>query len=393
VCLLVTVLAVALGTGLLLAEVGPMREFWPDVAGGGVAALTLALPLLVPGSSTAFALATFAVGATIVGAVLFSRRIHLVAHVLGTGLAAESAALVAHDNTALAIALAGVTALAVTSAVRNASRAANIVLAVMAASGALAAGWVAAGEPQVPAGLATLAVPLAVAAALVSMRHTARVGSTLAVEAAEAAAVAVGATAVAVVAALDGAGWFAWALALAGVAVLAQSVRPDRRQAWYGGLALLTVSSWTHLAVADVHLVEAYSLPVSFVVLAVGGYRRSRDTTVSSVQAFGSGLAGALLPSLFAGFADAALTRSVIVLVCAAAVAAIGAGLRLQAPLVVGSLVALADALWLAAPHVAALPRWVSLGAVGAALIFLGATYERRRFQAGQLAEHVRTFA
>jgi hypothetical protein len=82
-----------------------------------------------------------------------------------------------------------------------------------------------------------------------------------------------------------------------------------------------------------------------------------------------------------------------LLLVVAAGVALLGAHARLLAPLAIGATVAMMDAVWLAAPHVAALPRWVSLGAVGVVLVFVGATYERRRVQAEALSAQIRNFS
>jgi hypothetical protein len=55
---------------------------------------------------------------------------------------------------------------------------------------------------------------------------------------------------------------------------------------------------------------------------------------------------------------------------------------RLQAPLVIGSAVLVADAVVQLAPYLAAfydvVPRWVTIGAVGLVLLAAGATYEQR---------------
>ena len=57
----------------------------------------------------------------------------------------------------------------------------------------------------------------------------------------------------------------------------------------------------------------------------------------------------------------------------------VGARGRLQAPLVVGALVLGVVGVDLLGPYAAALPRWLSLGAAGALLLGVGATYEQRR--------------
>jgi len=68
--------------------------------------------------------------------------------------------------------------------------------------------------------------------------------------------------------------------------------------------------------------------------------------------------------------------------VVAAAVLAAGVARRLQAPLVLGAAVLATDALVQLAPYLAAaydaVPRWVTIGVLGLALLGAGATYEQR---------------
>jgi hypothetical protein len=69
----------------------------------------------------------------------------------------------------------------------------------------------------------------------------------------------------------------------------------------------------------------------------------------------------------------------------------LGARLGWTAPLVIGSLAGSVLVLRLAAPYVAdAVPRWVLIGAAGALLLAVGATWERRLDDARQLATYVR---
>ena len=65
----------------------------------------------------------------------------------------------------------------------------------------------------------------------------------------------------------------------------------------------------------------------------------------------------------------------------------LGATTRLQAPLAVGAAVLVVVALDLLGPYAAALPRWLSLGAAGALLLVVGATYEQRRRDVDRLRE------
>ena len=68
-----------------------------------------------------------------------------------------------------------------------------------------------------------------------------------------------------------------------------------------------------------------------------------------------------------------------------------GVRLRWSAPLALGAAVGILLVLRLAAPYVGdAVPRWVLLGAAGALLVAVGATWERRLAEARQLVGYVR---
>ena len=65
----------------------------------------------------------------------------------------------------------------------------------------------------------------------------------------------------------------------------------------------------------------------------------------------------------------------------------LGAQLRLRSPLVVGAVTAAVIAVDQVFPVVARLPRWVTLGTAGVLLLIIGATFERRRREAKELAD------
>jgi uncharacterized membrane protein AbrB (regulator of aidB expression) len=91
-------------------------------------------------------------------------------------------------------------------------------------------------------------------------------------------------------------------------------------------------------------------------------------------------------------FGDPHPTRSLLLLVVAAAVVLAGAKQRLQAPLVVGSVVVALDGLHLLAPYASALPRWTLLAGAGTLLVLLGATYEQRRRDVTRLTQTYATW-
>jgi hypothetical protein len=172
------------------------------------------------------------------------------------------------------------------------------------------------------------------------------------------------------------------ALLAMGVGTAVVATTPQRhRLGWVAGL-LLAGSSWVRLALADVDAPEPYTVPGGVALLVVGWLRRRRDPAYGSWQAYGSGLSLALVPSLLRAVTDASDLRPLLLAVAAAGVLAAGAARRLQAPLLLGSGVLALDALVQLAPYLAAaydaVPRWVTIGALGLLLLAAGATYEQR---------------
>ena len=177
------------------------------------------------------------------------------------------------------------------------------------------------------------------------------------------------------------------ALTLAGAAVSAVSLRGHRSGLrWVAG-ALLTLATWSRLAGADVSVLEAYTVPFAMALLAVGVSSARRNPALGSWAAYAPGLALALLPSLIAALEgpDSSARRPLLLAVAAAGVTIAGARLRLAAPLAIGGVVLLVDALAQVGPVLVVLPRWAVVGAIGAVLLGLGATYERRLAQVREL--------
>jgi hypothetical protein len=188
-------------------------------------------------------------------------------------------------------------------------------------------------------------------------------------------------------------GWLAHSLVAGGVAAAVVSLLRDRRRIAWLSVVLLTAASWVRLVMADVTAVEAYTVPPALVLLAVGLRRRrqaaAEGTQLSSWRAFGGGLGLALGPSLLAALGDDGLVRPLLLGLAALAVTLYGAWSRQQAPLVIGGAVLAVDAIAQLAPYAAALPRWVSIGAVGFLLLALGTTYERRMRDLRTLADRL----
>lgn len=171
------------------------------------------------------------------------------------------------------------------------------------------------------------------------------------------------------------------ALLALGVAAAVVGLRVDHRVGWLSGL-LLASSSWVRLALSDVTAPEAYTVPPALALLVVGWRRRVTDPQVRSWPAYAPGLLLATGPSLLRAVTDAGTIRPFLLGVAALAVLAAGVVRRLQAPLVIGGAVLAVDAVVQLAPYLAvvydAVPRWVTIGAVGLLLLAAGATYEQR---------------
>ncbi|MFJ1868279.1 SCO7613 C-terminal domain-containing membrane protein [Streptomyces sp. NPDC088097] len=205
--------------------------------------------------------------------------------------------------------------------------------------------------------------------------------------AAEAASVGVGVAAVAL-----GAGdptLLALVLALGGVICAGAALRPERRAALWAAGALGVLATWVRLGASGVTVPEAYTLPVTVLALAVGVLRRRREPATASWPAYGPGLAATLLPSLWALWADPHWLRPLLLGLGALAVTLVGARRGLRAPLLLGGAALAAVALHELAPYVVqvvgALPRWLPPALVGALLLAVGATYEKRLRDARRL--------
>ncbi len=228
----------------------------------------------------------------------------------------------------------------------------------------------AAGVGAAPGGFAAaLAAGLLVLAGVHFGRYAPAVGGTV-----EAAA------ALCAIAALMVAGrstpWLAGALtALVPIAALTAL----RRTGYAGVAGVLTLAAvWAWLSAAHVSVVEAYTAPAAAVALAAG-LRSWRDGHGRSWGAVGPALVLAIGPTLVLGLAHEDPTRLVAAAVLSFAAVVAGAVLRLQAPLGIGATALLILAIDQWGEEIVRLPRWITLGLIGIALMWIGATFEHRR--------------
>ena len=176
------------------------------------------------------------------------------------------------------------------------------------------------------------------------------------------------------------------ALGVMALATIAARIRPTQREWWLWAVAAGTeavVLVWTRLALADVGTVEAYSLPVAVLLAGaawlVGRTRPGGPRAVPSWALEGPALAVALGPTALLALGDPGVVRQAVGLVAGAVLLAAGATWRRRAPVDVGAVAVVALGLQALLPYADDIPRWISLGTVGAVLVLLGATFEDRR--------------
>ena len=183
--------------------------------------------------------------------------------------------------------------------------------------------------------------------------------------------------------------WAAVYLTLAGVLVTVSALlHPTRRALAWAGLALLTLAQWVRLEQLGVDQVEAYTLPLALVLLAVGAWRMVHDG-VSSRRALSAGLGLGLGPTLLLVLVDPVSLRAVLLGLACALLVGIGAGNRWAAPLVAGAGVGAALVLR-EAQYAQVVPQWVLIGLVGTVLTVVGVTWEHRLNDLRQAAGYVR---
>lgn len=168
-------------------------------------------------------------------------------------------------------------------------------------------------------------------------------------------------------------------LTLVGTAVAASSVlyRDREEVSWIGAgiLAVATVLRIDH----QVTLPELATGPAALLLLTAGVHRLLTDPRASSLHTLGSGLTLAILPTLVLALDEPVSTRALVVGALGAGLLAIGVAQRWSAPFLAGSAALAVLALRHLEPVAEAVPRWVSFGILGIALLLVAVTWEARR--------------
>ncbi|HET8767486.1 MAG TPA: hypothetical protein VFM86_09185, partial [Pedococcus sp.] len=166
---------------------------------------------------------------------------------------------------------------------------------------------------------------------------------------------------------------FLYALAALGI-----SMPASRRPVVLVAVVAATTATWVELLHADVTTLEAYTLPPAALLLAAGLWSAQLLGHRSWLVA-GPGLAVGLLPSALFTAVDDGLLRPLLAVTVAVVVLAAGAWRRWQALVVVGAAAAVVVAVTQLGPYAVHLPRFLTLGTLGVALLAIGARYEQRR--------------
>ena len=159
-------------------------------------------------------------------------------------------------------------------------------------------------------------------------------------------------------------------------AVVAVTGRDRAVASWLG---VVVLGAATVLRIAnDVRAPELYTLPAAALLVAAGVWRLRTDRDSSSLTALGSGLVLALVPSLLLSLDEPVSLRGALTGVAAVVVLALGIQQRLVAPFVAGAAATALLAVRHLEPYADAVPRWISLGLLGVALLAVGITWEAR---------------
>jgi len=172
-------------------------------------------------------------------------------------------------------------------------------------------------------------------------------------------------------------------LTIAAAPLIAYGMNPARRVALLLAGLLLIVANTAFVIAAGGTTIEWYTVPPAIVMVAIG-VLAWRDQ--SSWVFLGPGLLIGLVPSTLIADGNDNWVRVTFVVAAALAVIMVGAQFGLQAPFVIGAAVLAKIGIWQCLEVAPLIPRWITLGAAGAVLLGVGATYERRLSQAKQAA-------
>ncbi|GAB2640981.1 hypothetical protein GCM10009743_15070 [Kribbella swartbergensis] len=172
-------------------------------------------------------------------------------------------------------------------------------------------------------------------------------------------------------------------LTIAAAPLVAYGMAPARRPALLVAGFLLIVANTAFVLAAGGTTIEWFTVPPAIVMVAIGVLAwRDQPSWIF----LGPGLLIGLVPSALIADGNSSWIRVTLVVAAALTVIVLGAQLGLQAPFVIGAAVLAKIGIWQFLEVAPLIPRWITLGAAGAVLLAVGATYERRLAQAKHAA-------
>lgn len=213
--------------------------------------------------------------------------------------------------------------------------------------------------------------------------------------------------------------WLMWALMIGALALmLTAAVRAERTvlpPVWllFAVAFVTAVVAWSP---RDLR-VEWFSLPLGAFLLLAGihALRRGRDGTArvetggrrtgggldawpagnrGSWRLLAPGIITMMSASIVATFTDPLTWRAILVMVLALAAIMVGAGMRLAAPFILGMIVLPIENVFVFSVQIgrgiASMPWWITLAVVGAVLLIIAVTYERRSGDADTVVARIR---
>jgi hypothetical protein len=203
--------------------------------------------------------------------------------------------------------------------------------------------------------------------------------------------------------------WAMWALMLAylvGLVLVSLRVRAGSTglpPVWFVfGIAFVTaVVAWSPRELR----VEWFSLPLGLFLLAAGVVHMRSSSGPHSLNSWPGGWRGSwallapgiivtMLASIVATFTDPQTWRAILVIVIALIAILVGATMKLAAPFLLGIIVLPIENLFVFAVQIGrgieSVPWWITLAVVGAVLLIIAVTYERRAGADNSIAARLR---
>lgn len=172
-------------------------------------------------------------------------------------------------------------------------------------------------------------------------------------------------------------GHLSLALFVVGVLTLGYAAAPHRLPFAYVGSLVISAGTTNLLNNAGVDVVEAYTVPLTFLLAGIGVAQWHRDRSRPTLLTAGPALSVALGPSLLVALHDGDSFRLAAATAVALVVLLIGLVRRWKAPVTAGISVLVVVAVTQGGPLIGYVPGWLTMGVGAAALLAAGVLWER----------------